>query len=374
MRLFNTIDDEELAAAADVIQNRHLSCYVGTEAQGGYYIDALERDFRQTFGCKHAIPVNSATSGLLAACMAIGIKPGDEVIVSPFTMSATAAAPKILGAEIVFADIELDTFCIDPDEVIKHITTRTRAVIATNLFGHPAQLHKLKSICDMNDIVLIEDNAQGIFAKENDKYAGTIGDMGVFSFNVHKQAQVGEGGVVVTNNDELDVLLRGAMNHGELRGLNPGLNLRMTEVTAAMARIQLRKAPEIIKGRARIAKELNRIPDALNRAYAGETPFFHGSITRDGCEHAHYVWPMLATPEKEDNLALLKLMLQEGLVGKLGYTEPLYTLKPFPSSGEEVTRTEMAHRQIICIELCAVDPTEKELVAAVDTIIKGCFK
>src|SRR5258705_13001728 len=229
MKRFNTIDTKEILAASLTVQeaaddHSPLSGYLGSKSFGGTWCTVLEAAWRERFGVKHAIAVNSATSGLLAACMAVGIEHNDEVIVSPYTMSATAAAPKILGAKIVFADIEDETFCIDPVEVSNAITPMTKAVIATNLFGHPAHLHELREICDNRGVWLIEDNAQAIFAKQDGVYTGTIGHIGVFSLNVHKHLQVGEGGVCVTNNSDLAKKLREAMNHGEMRGGILGLN------------------------------------------------------------------------------------------------------------------------------------------------------
>src|SRR6266446_3201830 len=236
MKKFNTIHSEELEAIVDVFDSYSpLSGYLGSDIYGGERCRSLETKWSGIFDVRYAIAVNSGTSGLLAACMAVDICLDSEVIVSPYTMSATAAVPKILGAKIIFADIERDTFTIDPVDVSNLITPRTEAVIATNLFGHPANLHELRDICDNHGIYLIEDNAQAIFAKEYDKYTGTIGHIGVFSLNVHKHLQVGEGGIIVTDNPWLDKKIREAMNHGEMRGGIPGLNLRMTEVTAAMA-------------------------------------------------------------------------------------------------------------------------------------------
>src|SRR6266705_3294529 len=215
--------------------------------------------------------------------MAIGIEHGDEVIVSPYTMSATASVPKILGASIIFADIERETFCLDPVEVHNAITRKTKAVIVTNLFGHPAHLRELRDICDGHGVYLIEDNAQAIFAKEYGVYAGTIGHIGVFSLNVHKHLQVGEGDICVTNSSDLAKKLREAMNHGEMRGGILGLNLRMTEVTAAMAIEQLKKAPEIINGRIELAEYISYHVE--KKGLPISTP-----IKRDGCHHVYYCW------------------------------------------------------------------------------------
>src|SRR6266446_243485 len=307
MKIFNTIGGMEIGAAEEAAHDYPLSGYLGSEVYGGERCRSLEAKWEAVFSVRNAIAVNSGTSGLLAACMAVDICHGDEVIVSPYTMSATAAVPKILGAKIIFADIERDTFTIDPVDVSNLITPRTEAVIATNLFGHPANLHELRDICDNHGIYLIEDNAQAIFAKEYDKYTGTIGHIGVFSLNVHKHLQVGEGGIIVTDNPWLDKKIREAMNHGEMRGGIPGLNLRMTEVTAAMAIEQLKKAPQIISSRKHIAKMITGCVSRLPIA---------APMTRQGCEHSYYCWAGLLDDIPGELPAPFKR----------GYVHPLYDL------------------------------------------------
>ena len=183
---FNTIGDEELTAVIGQLSSVFaLSGYIGGVYKGGYFVETLEGKFSEAIRCKNSVAFNSATSGLLAAAYAIDLGPGDEFIVSPFTMSATAAAPAFLGATPVFVDIEPVTFCIDPEKVKSAITAKTRAIFATNLFGHPAQLAVLRKLADANNLFLIEDAAQSPFAMEGKKFAGTVGHIGVFSLNVH---------------------------------------------------------------------------------------------------------------------------------------------------------------------------------------------
>jgi dTDP-4-amino-4,6-dideoxygalactose transaminase len=267
--------------------------------------------------------------------MAVGVDSDCEVIVSPYTMSATAAAPKILGAKIVFADIEDETFCLDPVEVANAITDRTKAVIVTNLFGHPARLHELKQICDDNGVYLIEDNAQAIFAKENDKYTGTIGDIGVFSLNVHKQIQTGEGGVCVTDTTELAIKLREAMNHGEMRGGILGLNLRMTEVTAAMAIEQLRKAEKVIGDIRSFAEGITHYVDQLGlQVVAPEV--------RAGCVHSYYCWAgKIALPGEVNVVPPFSM----------GYMRPLYELPAFKQD-IKLPVVEFVENNMILLEMC----------------------
>src|SRR6266436_2894296 len=358
MKKYNTIDQKEILSASLTVQeaaDNHspLSGYIGSSSFGGTWCTILEAAWRETFGVKHAVAVNSGTSGLLAACMAVGVDHSDEVIVSPYTMSATAAAPKVLGAKIVFADIEPETFTIDPVEVSNAITPKTKAVIATNLFGHPAQLKELRDICENRCVWLIEDNAQAIFAKEDGVYAGTIGHIGVFSLNVHKHLQVGEGGVCVTNDAGLAKKLREAMNHGEMRGGILGLNLRMTEVTAAMAYEQLQNAPEIMARRRYIAEMITSYMVGLPVTV---------TVVRPGCEHSYYCWAgLLDVPARGP--------LPEPF--KVGYIRPLWFWPIFKSNGPPYPCVvENIEKRIALVEICSIDPTDEEIIQMVEQLGK----
>ena len=139
----------------------------------------------------------TAILGLLIALGAIGLSPGDEVIVPLTTMSHSSNAITY-GAIPVFADIEKDTFCIDVARVAEQITSKTKAVIAVNLFGSPADLTGLSELCKRHGIFLVEDNAQAIMAKQGSAYTGTVGSIGVFSLNYHKHIHTGEGGICTT--------------------------------------------------------------------------------------------------------------------------------------------------------------------------------
>jgi dTDP-4-amino-4,6-dideoxygalactose transaminase len=346
MKPYNTIGEAEILAVRNLIKYEHpLSGYLGGKEQGGVYVSQLEDLWTSTFGCGESIACNSATSGLLAACMAAGIGPGDEVIVPPYTMSATAAAPKVLGAKIVFADIEPETFSIDPVEASNLITGRTKAVIVTNLFGHPANLHELRDICHARGVVLIEDNAQSIFAKENGVYAGAIGDIGVFSLNVHKHLQTGEGGIITTRSHDLAKRLRGAANHGEMRGLEAGLNLRMTEYTAVMAMEQLKKAPEIMKGRLELAKKLSKA-------------WGHGPIVRGGCNHVYYDWTVLLHGFPEE--------LPEPWHRPHQLFLPNYPA--FADAKRPLPVAEDVDRRLVCFNNCSFDPTDAQIVEIVSKL------
>lgn len=335
LRPFSRIGEEEVSAAVDVIRNGELSGFVGApgpEFDGGAMVHELEARWRARFGINHAISVNSATSGLYAAVGAAGIGRGDEVIVPPYTMSATAMAPLVYGADAVFADIEPETFCLDPARVLDAITERTRAIIAVNLFGHPAKLAELRTLADKHGLVLIEDNAQAPLAHEDGQLAGTIGHIGVFSLNRHKHIQTGEGGICVTNDATLALRLRLIRNHGE--NLTDhyeipdaanliGFNYRLTELSAAIGLCQLEKSEAIVNEREHLAQRLSAALDGL----PGLTP----PTVREGCRHTYYAWPARydaeATGISRDTFA--RALAAEGVPMNQGYVEPLYLLPIF---------------------------------------------
>src|SRR4051794_1140057 len=223
-----------------------LSQYIGAwgeDFMGGPRVRALEAAWAERFEVRHALSMNSATSGLNAAAAAAGVGPGDEVIVSPYTMTASAVCALVHGAIPVFADIEPDTFCLDPRSVRERITPRTKAIVAVDIFGCPADFDALLEIAREHELVLIEDAAQAPGATRGGRPAGTLGHIGIYSLNYHKTIQCGEGGVVVTDDDALAERLALARNHGEAVVADMGsraadvlgFNYRLGELEAAIA-------------------------------------------------------------------------------------------------------------------------------------------
>lgn len=332
---FKRIGEAERAAVLRVLDDGELSGFIGApgpDFNGGPEVRALEDGWCKAFGVAHSITVNSATSGLYAAVGAAGIGPGDEVIVPPYSMSATVMAPLVYGGIPVFADIEPETFGLDPAQVRRAITSKTRAIIPVNLFGHPARLHELLAIAEEYGLTMIEDNAQAPLATEYGRLAGTIGHIGVFSLNRHKHIQTGEGGVCVTNDARLAERLRLIRNHGEnlvehlavddLSNL-VGFNYRMTELSAAVGRCQLEKAPEIVAERTAYARRLS--------AGVKDIPGITVPVERDQCEHVYYVWTPRFDADKvgmsRDLFA--QALAAEGFPLNQGYVNPLYRLPIF---------------------------------------------
>lgn len=334
-KAYPAVGEKEVEAVTAVAKSGCLSGYYGSwgkEFMGGEQIQAFEAAWAKRFEVKHALAVNSASSGLLAAMGAVGVGPGDEVIVPPYTMSATAMAPLVYGGIPVFADIEEDTFCLDVDAVRELITPKTKAILVVNLFGHPARLHDLKALADEHGIYLVEDNAQGPLATENGVYAGTIGHMGVYSLNYHKHIHTGEGGIVVTNDDELAKRVAGIRNHGEnvvrqagIQDLTNmvGYNLRMTELSAAVGLAQLDDVDTHVQRRIDVAE---RLSDGIRDVEGISVP-----VVREGSAHVYYLWAIRLDQDviglKRETI--LKALDAEGVPVFAGYVEPLYLLPLF---------------------------------------------
>jgi dTDP-4-amino-4,6-dideoxygalactose transaminase len=288
-----TVGAEEKEAARRVIDSGILSRYLGVHHEqfmGGPEVRALEKEWTAQYGCKQAIAVNSASSGLICALGAAGVGPGDEVIVTPWSMSISATAPLFYGAIPVFADIERDYFCLDPVAVAKKITPRTKAIIAVDLFGLPYDAQAVNSLAEKQGITVIEDAAQAPGALFRGKSTGTLGHMGVHSLNYHKHIHCGEGGVVCTDDETLAQRLCLIRNHAEevVAGLGVddltnmvGYNMRMTELDAAVARCQLPKLARLNRKRLVNVAFLEKKLEGL--------PCFTMPQVRSGASHVYYV-------------------------------------------------------------------------------------
>lgn len=328
--VYNTIGEAEKKAVMEVLDSGELSGFTAgntPEFWGGKKVLELEKAFKDHFGVKHAIAVNSATSGLHCAINALQLEPGDEVITSPLTMSASATCILVCGGVPIFADIEDKTFCLDPKSVEERITDRTRAIVAVNIFGHAAQLDEIMEIARKHNLKVIEDNAQAPDADYRGRKTATIGDAGIFSFNRHKVMQCGEGGILITNDD--DMALRCALfrNHGEIavKGMGIkdianafGVNYRMGEMEAAVAKEQFLKLPKLNESRIRLA---NRITEGLKDIDGITAPHVESD-----CSHVYYFYP-IKFDEKIIGMPrelFCKAVQEEGFYLRSGYVVPLH--------------------------------------------------
>lgn len=271
LKKYITIGKKERKAVNQVLDTGNLSGFIGgwcPQFYGGEQVQQLERNWESFFSVKYAVSMNSATSCLYAAIAAIGIEPGDEVIVTPTTMTATITGIVLYQAIPVFADISPDTLCICPEEVKKKITDKTKAIIGVNIYGHNADWDSINSIAKEKGIKTIEDASQSIGGIYNGKKSGTNADIGVFSLNRHKHIHCGEGGVCVTDNKDLSIRLSLIRNHGEAvvdgMGISDisgilGFNFRMTEIEASIANQQLKKLDYFVDNRRKMCHEIINI-------------------------------------------------------------------------------------------------------------------
>lgn len=345
---YNPIGKEEEEAAVRVVRSGALSKFIGAwdpkepQFYGGHEILAFEKEWAAKFGVKHAVSMNSATSGLIAAIGALGIEPGDEVIVSPYSMCISATAPLFYGAVPVFADIEPEYFCLDPTSVEAAITERTKAILVVDLFGQSHDVDAINAIAKKHDLKVIADSAQIPGGMYKEKHAGTLSDIGVYSLNFHKHIHTGEGSLVVTNDDTLAERLQLIRNHAEAvvedKGVSNlvnmvGHNFRLTELQAAIGREQLKKLDALVEER---LKNCTYIEERC-----ADMPGFRPALARPDVRHVYYMQPFLYD-EAETGVSRTKflsavkaeltpshLQEEEGVLMGGGYVKPIYLLPIF---------------------------------------------
>jgi perosamine synthetase len=317
----------------DLIDSDNLSGYRGSFGQhffGGENVRNLESwfenyIFEKTGTEAKVLAVNSCTSALQIACGAIGLKAWDEVIVTPWSMTCSATAPMVYGGIPVFADIEKDYFCIDPESIKKQITKETKAIIAVDLFGQPYDVGKINEIAKKHNLFVIEDAAQALGATYGGQLTGTLGDIGCFSFTQGKHFTCGEGGFIVTKNPDLYMKCALIRNHAEAvinsmpktpRDVyynmvnQQGFNMRMTEMQALVLLEQFKNEEQELynESDAEIGFVKNNIDYEINNRIKNVN-WLTNNIKIDGiewakvrerenCTHSYYVLPFLFDEEK----------------------------------------------------------------------------
>jgi perosamine synthetase len=256
--------EEEIEAVVEVLRSNLLT------ALSGQRVAEFEKEFAGYVGCKHGIAVNSGTAALQLALAGLDVGPGDEVILPPYTFVATANAILYNCAIPVFADINTETWTVDPDEVEQKITKRTAAIVPVHMLGRPAEMNQILEVAHRHGIPVVEDCAQSAGAKYRGQRVGSMGRLGCFSFQESKNMTTGEGGMIVTNDDELDEKIRSLRNHcrpavSPYSNVDPenvfwgiGYNLRMAEMEAAVGLVQLKKLDEYNEKRRRNAAILTK--------------------------------------------------------------------------------------------------------------------
>lgn len=344
---YEVIGAAEKAAAQRVLDSGTLSRFLGTwhpDFYGGPEVQAFEREWAAAGGVEHAVSVNSCTSGLYAAVGAVGAGPGDEVIVSPYTMIASATAALIFNAVPVFADIDPETYTLSAETIAPKITPRTKAIIVVDIFGQAADMEPIMALARKHSIKVIEDCAQAPFATYKGRPVGSLADIGVFSLNYHKHIHTGEGGMCVTDDDELAERMQLIRNHAEAvvaaKGVTNlvnmiGFNFRLGEIEAAIGRCQLAKGPGLIAQRKHnvraLEKKLAGIPGLSMPKVgpAGDHVYYVHALSHD--ENVMGVSRELFVKAVKAELPATRLREAEGVLIGQGYVKPLYLQPLFQS-------------------------------------------
>lgn len=266
------VEDDDIQAVAEVLRSDYLTC--------GPKVSEMEKCLESYTGAKHVVAVSNGTAALHCACIAAGIGAGDEVITTPITFAASANCVLYCGATPVFADINPETYNIDPESIRAHITDKTKAIIAVDFTGQAVEVEKIRAICDEFNLVFIEDAAHSIATKYNGKQVGSLADITTFSFHPVKTITGGEGGACLTNDDELytklvlahthgithdEKLMEGAPHEGPwyYEEISLGYNYRITDFQASLIISQMNKLDKFVARRKGIVKRYNEAFEQL---------------------------------------------------------------------------------------------------------------
>ncbi len=362
MRTF--VGEQEVEAVNRVMRSGQLAA--------GPEVAAFEQEFAEACGVAFAVAVNSGTAALHCALDAAGVGPGDEVITTPFTFAATATPILMQRATPRFVDIDPKTFNADLDRLLTAVTPKTKAVIAVDLFGLPIDVSALESLRSKN-ILVVEDACQAIGARRGGRAAGALTDVGCFSLYATKNLMTGEGGMLTTQDEHIAKSARRFRQHGQgerYEYLSLGYNYRMTDISAAIGRVQLSRLSDINSSRRANAAAYT----ALLRDVPGiTTPFVPPSV-----EHAYHQYSILVAPEDTPNG-----IDRDGLRAKLGergigtgiyYPTPLH-LNPLFSdlgySAGDLPNAERAASRIMALPIHpALSPDDvREVAAAIRELV-----
>lgn len=293
----------------------------------GPNIDQFETDLAKYIGVQYAVALNSGTSALHAAVLACGLGPGDEVVVPSFTFIATANAALFVGARPVFADIEETTYGLDPSDVERKISPKTKAIIPVHYAGSSCRINELKEVARKHNLMLIEDAAEALGASVSGKMVGSFGDCAVLSFCSNKVITTGEGGAVVTNSREIYEKLKLVRSHGRAENANYfatneymdyvtlGYNFRMSDITAALGIAQLKKVGQIIAMRQERAEKLSERLSHIGHINVPSNP--------SNFVHVYQMYTIRVKDGKAVRDALMAFLAKEGIFSKV-YFYPVH--------------------------------------------------
>jgi len=333
------IGEEEIEAVAAVLRSGYLV--------QGQQVQEFERLVGEYVGVRHAVAVSSGTAALHLALLALGIGPGDEVIVPDFTFPATANVVTLTGATPVLVDIDLATFNIAVDRIRQAITSKTKAILPVHLFGQPADMEPICRIAQQHGLFVVEDAACALGAEYRGRKCGGIGHVGCFSFHPRKVITTGEGGMVVTDDESIAECVRQLRNHGMVKRdegtwfERAGLNYRMTEFQGAFGVVQMKRLDGIIARRAELAGLYDRLLSPLD--------FIIRPREAAGVRHSWQSYVVLLQ-EGIDRDRVMRGLREHGIETTLGTYS--VSAQPCYAGGEwNVPNSRRAYEQSLCLPL-----------------------
>ena len=364
------IDEEDKKAVIDVLQSDFLTT--------GPIVAEFEKVVADYVGAKYAVAVSSGTAALHAACFAAGIQCEDEVITTPITFAASANCALYFGAKPVFADIKKDTYNIDPEEVRKKITKKTKAIIPVHYTGQPCEMEEIQKIAKEYGLIVIEDAAHALGADYKGKRIGSLSDMTIFSFHPVKPITTGEGGMITTNSEKLYEKLKLFRSHGITREeklmtkkeggwyyqqIELGYNYRITDIQCALGISQMKKLNRFIARR-------KYLVERYNQAFFGKKEIIC-PVQQEGCNSSWHLYVIQVPAEKRKELYD---KLQEAKIHVNVHYIPVYQHPYYQNHGYEQVHcinAEQFYQRILSLPLY-YSLTDEEQDYVIDTV-KGYF-
>jgi perosamine synthetase len=335
--------EEEAQAVLEVMRKGPLTNALGM----GPKVLEFEKNYAKFAGVKHAVAVNNGTAALNAALLAVGVKPGDEVIVPSFTFVATVESVVFAGAKPVFADIDSETYTLSPQDVEKAVTSKTKAILPVDLYGYSADFEPLREIAEKHGLALLEDAAQAHGTTYHGKPAGSFSDAACWSLYASKNMTTGEGGMVTTDDDKIDETLRLIRNHGEkakYTSVMMGNNYRMPELEAAIGIVQLNKLPSFVIKRQQNAQELSSILQKSKRLMLpSET---------EANKHSWYLYTVkLVNGTEDERNLILKELKQKEIGAEAYYVNPVHMMEFYRENfvARKLPETEKAAKLVFSL-------------------------
>ncbi|WP_049892331.1 DegT/DnrJ/EryC1/StrS family aminotransferase [Natronococcus amylolyticus] len=352
------------------VQNAVDSITRGSYWANGPYVEAFEDGLERYLGVEHAVTVNSGTTALVAALEAHGVGEGDEVVVPAFTFIATANAVRLVGAEPTFADIEPDTYGLDPGAVADAITERTAAIVPVHPYGAPCRIAEIAAVAAEADVPVIEDAAEAFGSSSRGRAVGTFGETAALSFCQNKILPTGEGGAVVTDDDDLARRLERFRSHGRASAeyfdsaasgdyVGLGTNIRMSDLVAAVGCAQLEKVDELIAERRRVAE---RYATGL----AGIDGIEPQPEPADG-RHVRQLYTVTLAPGA-DREAVIETLSERGIASKIYWDPPVHLTDAYRDRHERgsLPVTEAVSGCVLSLPMSPVFDND-----AVDRVVDG---